>query len=279
MNVSRLNSHYWNQLCGSRAARKLGISPGDPNGVAIFDEWFFAFYPYVADDRFIPWSTLGTASVLEIGLGYGSVTRRLGSVAKSVVACDISPGPVGFAHATTSRVAATQASALDLPFCSESFDVVVSLGCLHHTGDLHRSLRECLRVVKPGGLMVVMVYNRYSYKRWIVAPLSTWQSWRQERRGRIVAMGTSAPRRVSWFWDRSPSGSAPPHTEFASRDSLQTEFSDVSSIRTNVFNVDNINDLLPMRIQWRGIDKLRVWLLETSLSRRLGLDLYCVITK
>ncbi len=44
-----------------------------------------------------------------------------------------------------------RASVLELPFEDGTFDYVYSIGCLHHTGDLERSVQEVHRVVVPGG--------------------------------------------------------------------------------------------------------------------------------
>lgn len=262
------NSEYWSALCGSRAAKKIGITAGDPRGVEKFDNWFFDFYPYLFGDEMIPWNLLRNHRVLEIGLGYGSVTRRLSAVNGHVVSVDVAPGAVTFARDTAEHCSAVRASALELPFPSNSVDLLVSLGCLHHTGDLATSLRECLRVVKPGGSLIVMVYNRFSYKRWIVSPLDTFRARLRERRGVFTESGKPAPRRVSWFWDRSPTGSAPPHTEFASPAQLRQLMANARSVQVTRINVDSLL-----------FDRIRGLLLNSWLSRRLGLDLYVTVQK
>jgi len=277
--VSLANSEYWNELCGSRAARKLGITAGDPQGVQTFDAWFFDFYPYIKGERFIPWGLLEGSRVLEIGLGYGTVSRRLGDASKHVVSLDIATNAVKFVRDTAPKVSPVTSSALQLPFADGVFDYVITLGCLHHTGDMEAAIRECLRVLRPGGRMVLMVYNRYSYKRWIVSPLDTWKWWRSERSGAPANGKTSATRRVSWFWDRSPSGSAPPHTEFATHTQLLRVFGEVHEIEISTTNVDNLTDLLPQHLQSVRLDQLRLRLLNSWLSRRLGLDLYVTVVK
>lgn len=277
--VSLANSEYWNELCGSRAARKLGITAGDPQGVQTFDSWFFDFYPYIAGERFIPWGSLQGSRVLEIGLGYGTISRRLGVASEHVVSLDIAPKAVEFVRDTAPKVSPVTSSALQLPFADGVFDYVITLGCLHHTGDMEAAIRECLRVLRPGGRMVLMVYNRYSYKRWIVSPLDTWKSWRFEQSGAPTTETASAPRRVSWFWDRSPSGTAPPHTEFATRIQLLRIFGTVEHVEISAINVDNLTDVLPQRLQSFRLDQLRIRLLNTWLNRRLGLDLYATVVK
>lgn len=273
------NTEYWNQLCGSRAARKLGIVAEDPAGVGTFDSWFFDFYPYLRDDRFIPWSSLTGRTVLEIGLGYGSVSRRLSTSGAYVTGVDISPGPLYFARATSQAVGAVRASALRLPFADCSVDFIVSIGCLHHTGNLDQSIHECLRVLQPGGSLTMMVYNRYSYKKWIVSPRATLSAWISERRGTSSEGGNQARPRVSRFWDRNLDGEAPPFTEFVSKRHLLNQFAAASRVEVTTINVDNLTDLLPARLQRLRFDLVRTRLLDTWLSQKMGLDLYVKVVK
>jgi len=273
------NSEYWSELCGSRAAQKLGITAADPAGVDIFDRWFFDFYPYLADSRFIPWESLVGQSVLEIGLGYGSVTRRLSRYTDRVVALDIAPGPVNFAAATTERTTCIRGSALALPFADATLDNVVAIGSLHHTGNMELAFRECMRVLRPGGRLIAMAYNRHSYKRWIVSPIATLRSVIAELRGETNQGASGVSRRVSWFWDRSPDGSAPPHTEFATEGQIQRLLGESTKVRVTSINVDNPNDLLPFRMQRVAIDKVRLMFLESFVSSKFGLDLYVVAVK
>jgi SAM-dependent methyltransferase len=277
--LSARNSDYWSELCGSRAARKLGITAADPAGVNIFDRWFFDFYPYLADSRFIPWESLVGQSVLEIGLGYGSVTRRLSRYTDQVVALDIAPGPVGFAAATTDRTGCVRGSALALPFADATLDNVVAIGSLHHTGNMELAFRECMRVLRPGGRLIAMVYNRYSYKRWIVSPIATLRSVIAELRGETNQGAGGVSRRVSWFWDRSPDGSAPPHTEFATQDQIRRLLGGSTNVSITSVNVDNPNDLLPQCMQRLKFDGIRLHFLNSLLSRHAGLDLYITAEK
>jgi SAM-dependent methyltransferase len=50
-----------------------------------------------------------------------------------------------------------------LTFPDASFDMVYSLGVLHHTPNPDRAFREVHRVLKPGGRAVIMLYHRNSF--------------------------------------------------------------------------------------------------------------------
>jgi ubiquinone/menaquinone biosynthesis C-methylase UbiE len=54
------------------------------------------------------------------------------------------------------------ADAEHLPLADGTFDLVYSWGVIHHTPDTGRAAREILRVLRPGGRLCVMVYNRHS---------------------------------------------------------------------------------------------------------------------
>lgn len=42
-----------------------------------------------------------------------------------------------------------------------AYDIVHSWGVLHHTGSMHQAISNCMRLVKPGGLFIVSIYNRH----------------------------------------------------------------------------------------------------------------------
>ena len=55
-----------------------------------------------------------------------------------------------------------QGSILEAPFKDDTFDVVFSHGVLHHVPDILQAQKEIARILKPGGLLVVMLYARHS---------------------------------------------------------------------------------------------------------------------
>ncbi len=64
----------------------------------------------------------------------------------------------------------TQASLLSLPFENNTFDLIVSNGVLHHTVDSLACFKEFVRVVKPGGRIILGVYGKHGlfpYVLWV----------------------------------------------------------------------------------------------------------------
>ncbi len=105
--------------------------------------------------------------VLEVGCGTGLILERLAEVADEAVGIDLSPGMLTRARERGLEV--REASATELPFEDESFDVVCSFKVLAHVPDIERALAEIARVTKVGGYMFLEFYNplslRYVAKR------------------------------------------------------------------------------------------------------------------
>ena len=273
MDTDESNKAYWSELSGSRAIYKIKIAKGDPAGAQKFDDWFFWYYPYLDNEQFIPWSSLAKKRVLEIGLGYGTVGRRIAKTGAHYTGVDISHGPTRYLAQTLSSVNANvlQSSALCLPFKDNSFDTVISIGCLHHTGNVALAFSECRRVLKPNGELIVMVYNAFSYKRWITAPRDTWQ---RHRKNSDPTTKNQTARTGGHWYDRHLDGTAAPQTEFVSRRDLTALLGGFEKVNTSIVNLDNVQDLLPPKLQRRSFDYLHRVLLHLWFLKYIGLDLY-----
>jgi ubiquinone/menaquinone biosynthesis C-methylase UbiE len=55
----------------------------------------------------------------------------------------------------------------ELPFPDDSFDHIYSFGVIHHSPVPERIIREIYRVLRPGGTLTVMLYNRSSINYYI----------------------------------------------------------------------------------------------------------------
>jgi len=257
---------FWDALSGSRVADRIGITAGDPRSVDRFDEWFWNYYPYLGDDL-VPWSSLRDRDVLEIGLGYGTTLRRLSRCSHRVAGLDIAIGPLRLASATTTDCSLVNGTALSTPFKDGSFDLVIAFGSIHHTGDIDRAIAECQRVLRPGGVLVAMMYYRYSYKR-LVLDIATFP---------LALLNRLRPLRsriIGWFYDRDTSGRGAPITEFVGRRELRRKLHGFNIEYMRTANVDNPQDLLPLRLQRRWLDRVRLVLLRLPVWRVIGLDLY-----
>lgn len=100
--------------------------------------------------------------VLEVGCGTGLLLERIARFARSAKGIDLSDGMLEKARARGLDVA--RGSATDLPFADASFDVACSFKVLPHVRDIDRALTEMSRVVRPGGTVVIELYNPYSLR-------------------------------------------------------------------------------------------------------------------
>jgi ubiquinone/menaquinone biosynthesis C-methylase UbiE len=104
--------------------------------------------------------------VLEIGTGVGTDARTIIRLGGDYTGINVDAGSSEMTHRALETFGlpgtVRQASALEIPFPDEKFDVVYSFGVLHHIPEVDRAIREIRRVLKPGGELAIMLYNRKS---------------------------------------------------------------------------------------------------------------------
>lgn len=116
----------------------------------------------------------------------------------------------------------------NLPFESDSFDLGYSFGVLHHSPNTERAISELVRVVKPGGEIKIMVYNRrciYSMGQWVKHALLRGKPWRSLRWvlwNHMESIGTKSytRRELVRMFSRWPVEYLRIHTEITSADVL-----------------------------------------------------------
>jgi 2-polyprenyl-3-methyl-5-hydroxy-6-metoxy-1,4-benzoquinol methylase len=269
--ISSKNSDFWNELCGSSSAKHLGITDSKPESLKKFDDWYFDFYPYLFEH--IQFAELKGLDVLEVGLGYGTVSQKLAESGANYCGLDIAEGPVQMVNYRLKQANLTgqaiQGSILEPQFEPASFDVIVAIGCLHHTGNLELALQRCWDLLRPGGRLIFMVYYAYSYRRFRMAPATTLKYMAKEMGGFRGVVGSSVARDRAAY-DTSSDGSGAPHTDWISIRSLATLCNRFSQTKSRL---ENITQEPPFFFT------PRVKLLSTRWPQLVGLDLYSVATK
>jgi SAM-dependent methyltransferase len=117
--------------------------------------------------------------VLEMGCGIGLAGRALVTSGIDYTGVDYSRKSLELAREHFAqnglRARFVNIDGVALPFADGSFDLVFSVGVVHHIPDMARACREIVRVTRPGGDVRVMVYSRDSYHyalvRWVICPL------------------------------------------------------------------------------------------------------------
>jgi SAM-dependent methyltransferase len=173
--------------CGARLTAEDGIPnlrlPGDPQTEVVrrfYDRAPFPGYPprdslsafraRAERSRFVMLldrAIAGDARIAEIGCGTGQMSLYLARADRVIVAADLSRAALalGAAAAQRYRVDRVQFVESDLHrpgLKPGSFDVVYSSGVLHHTTDPRKAFAAVAQLARPGGVVVVGVYNLFA---------------------------------------------------------------------------------------------------------------------
>jgi SAM-dependent methyltransferase len=108
--------------------------------------------------------------VLEAGCGIATDGVKFARAGARYTGIDFSPTAVRHAvdrfRAEGLPGKFVEGSILELPFESESFDLVYSMGVIHHVPETERAVSEFHRVLRPGGRAIAMLYHRDSFNYW-----------------------------------------------------------------------------------------------------------------
>ena len=139
-------------------------------------EWFQEIEQY-RYEVYAPWmprvmefASHSGEQVLEVGGGMGTDLAQFAKHGAIVTDVDLSGGHLQIAQENfrlrglTGRFVHHDAESL--PFDDDAFDLVYANGVLHHTPNTKRAVADILRVLKPGGRAIVMVYAENSLQYW-----------------------------------------------------------------------------------------------------------------
>ncbi len=130
-------------------------------------EWYYQWQTFQDDEErlFLDWihpntmQTFAARKVLEGGCGGGQHTAMLSRVADSVTAVDLNTTEI----ARERNRAARNVRFVEADLCKmelgEAFDVVVSIGVIHHTDDPDATFERLYSHTKPGGRLILWTYS------------------------------------------------------------------------------------------------------------------------
>ncbi len=141
----------------------------EPIGSAAFfrqlEEYRFEKLHYLP--RLVDFDGFAGQRVLEIGCGVGLDLARFVAGGARVLGVDLSPRALLLAqHYLNQRGLAAALQIMDggrLGLASATVDVVYAHGVIQYAADPASLIAESYRVLRPGGLAILMVYNRWSW--------------------------------------------------------------------------------------------------------------------
>jgi ubiquinone/menaquinone biosynthesis C-methylase UbiE len=106
------------------------------------------------------------SNILEAGCGTGQMSIILSRYARQIYGIDLSKGSLieakQFINSNDIKsVHLFRMNIFKLFFEENTFDVIISNGVLHHTYNPKLAFSKLVRVLKPGGIIVIGLYHRY----------------------------------------------------------------------------------------------------------------------
>ena len=176
---------YWeNEVCGTRHSQKK-------KSLEFYDEVKRKRYKYETYIRrflgFEQKSYLNNKLILEIGVGAGTDFVQFLKTGAECYGIDATQASIDETENNIKYSLSNfdyklnylgKHNAEELPFESNTFDLVYSHGVLHHAENTMLCIAEAIRVLKPGGNLKLMVYSNFSASG-INTLVFTWLNERQ----------------------------------------------------------------------------------------------------
>jgi SAM-dependent methyltransferase len=117
--------------------------------------------------RLLDASIPGDARIVEVGCGTGQMSLYLARADRTVIGCDLARESLALGASAARRygldgVRFVECDLTRLPLKEGAFDVVYSSGVLHHTPDPRAAFASIVRAVRPGGYVILGLYNLYA---------------------------------------------------------------------------------------------------------------------
>lgn len=138
------------------------MKPSNHELAIIFDRAAFRYdavtSPYAVSRRRGFFIEYAKGDCLEVGAGTGEMSRALVRAGHHVIATDISPNMVAEIKRKLG-IKVVMCDAEKLPFPDSSFDTVLGAEMIYYLDHPKKFLREAMRVLRPGGLLLLSSAN------------------------------------------------------------------------------------------------------------------------
>ena len=120
-------------------------------------DWMHDFFKY---------ENFSGKKVLEIGVGQGTDLWQFAKNGAKCFGLDITEKHLELTEENFKvrggKVSLKECDAKKINFLDNTFDCVYSFGVLHHIPEIKKCFKEIHRVLKPGGIAMIGLYNKYS---------------------------------------------------------------------------------------------------------------------
>jgi SAM-dependent methyltransferase len=128
--------------------------------------------PYALSEKIHGYSSARGLKVLDVGCGNGYVLFQYARNGADVTGVDLTATAVDLSRKRFALgglpARFVEIDGEHLPFPDDHFDIVCSMGVLHHISNAQTTVDEIYRVIKPGGRLIAMLYHRYSWKNLVL---------------------------------------------------------------------------------------------------------------
>lgn len=171
---------FWNERpCN---VRHSPAPVGSPDWIVETEQRKRKVEPHIADfAKFDQWFN---CKVLEIGCGIGIDTVAFARTGARVAAIDLSEESIKLAR-RRAEFAKVDVSFWQMnaewipPTWAQCADLVYAFGSIHHSPYPEAIIRNARKMLKPGGTLKIMVYNKYSWKAlWILLKYGHGKFWK-----------------------------------------------------------------------------------------------------
>lgn len=117
---------------------------------------------------------LGAGRVLDVGSGFGFFLDTLAGAGYRPAGAELSVFAASTARRRSALPVVAATAETTLPFRAGAFDAVTVLDVIEHLEEYQAALRDCARVLRPGGRLLVVTLNRYSAARPLLGRRWSW---------------------------------------------------------------------------------------------------------
>jgi SAM-dependent methyltransferase len=221
-------------------------------------------------------------NVLEIGLGQGADAEQIAKRGGVYSGVDLTEESVkrtrmrfSLKELPSDRI--EQATALDLPFADNSFDIVFSHGVLHHIPEIGRAQSEIARVVKPDGRLVAMLYAKWSLNYllsiYVARRLGLLAMYAAGTKGKGIygshlenakKVGITKYLSIKNFINVSTDGPFNPYSKVYGRREIENDFTDFELVETH----KEFMHAPPLPVGWLPLSSILGWHLWAEMKPR-----------